>query len=68
MDTTASALARLLYLLAQDEAVQDRLRQEIAAATDRHMQIFGSDDRDLTYEELFGLPFLDAVCRETLRL
>jgi len=70
MDTTAGALARMFYLLGRPEnaAVQERLRQEILDAKSRHAQTFGPDDTELTYEELFELPYLDAICRETFRL
>ncbi|KAJ3783409.1 cytochrome P450 [Lentinula aff. detonsa] len=57
-----SAMSRILHLLAHHPKVQDKLRAEIAAArTERG----GSQ---LSYDELVGLPYLDAVCRETLRL
>ncbi|KAJ3995867.1 cytochrome P450 [Lentinula boryana] len=59
---TKSAMSRILYLLAHHPKVQDKLRAEIVAArTERG----GSQ---LSYDELVGLPYLDAVCRETLRL
>ncbi|TFK48185.1 cytochrome P450 [Heliocybe sulcata] len=58
MDTTSSALGRILHLLAQNPTVQDRLRQELNEAV---------RDSDLSYDELDGLPFLDAICRETSR-
>ncbi|KAF8807052.1 cytochrome P450 [Phlegmacium glaucopus] len=60
MDTTSSALARILYLLSTHLDVQSKLRQEIVDARNRH--------GNLEYDELVALPFLDAVCRETLRL
>lgn len=60
MDTTSSALARTLYLLAEHPEVQDKLRQEIVDA-----KKFGED---IGYDELTALPYLDAVARETLRL
>ena len=59
MDTTSSALARILSLLAQHQDVQDKLRKEIVEAR---------DGKDIPYDKLMGLPLLDAVCRETLRL
>ena len=62
MDTTSNALSQILHLLAQHPDVQTRLRQEILDARQR------SDSRDLSYDELCALPFLDAVCRETLRV
>ena len=62
MDTTSNALSRILYLLAQHPTVQDKLRAEIQAAGG------GSDGDDIAYDELVKLPYLDAVCRETLRV
>jgi len=60
MDTTASALARILHLLATHQDVQSKLRQEIVDAKSCH--------GNFEYDELVALPYLDAVCRETLRL
>lgn len=60
MDTTSSALARILHLLAQHPKAQERLRKEVTDAR--------QDEGDLTYDDLVALPFLDAVIRETLRL
>lgn len=59
MDTTSSALARTLHLLADHPEVQQRLRQELQES---------SQGEDLPYDVLHKLPYLDAVCRETLRL
>ncbi|KAJ3502727.1 hypothetical protein NLJ89_g8754 [Agrocybe chaxingu] len=61
-DTTSSALTRTLYLLAAHNDVQERLRKEIRDARKEH------DDQDLDYDPLVALPYLDAICRETLRL
>ncbi len=58
-DTTSNALARTLQLLAEHQDIQDELRAELVDA--------GSGE-DTPYERLVGLPLLDAVCRETLRL
>ncbi|KAI0355873.1 cytochrome P450 [Trametes cingulata] len=60
VDTTSSALSMILFLLAQHVDVQTRLREELHAAC--------HEGRDLEYDELVSLPYLDAVCRETLRL
>ncbi|KDR76354.1 hypothetical protein GALMADRAFT_68050 [Galerina marginata CBS 339.88] len=60
MDTTSGALSRILYLLATHPEVQEKLRQEILEARSR----LG----DLAYDDLVSLPYLDAVCRESLRL
>ncbi|KAI0628771.1 cytochrome P450 [Trametes polyzona] len=63
MDTTSNALSRTLVLLAEHPEVQQKLREEILRARDD-----GSGKlRDLDYDEVMGLPYLDAVCRETLR-
>ena len=60
MDTTSGALARTLHLLSTDLDVQSKLRQEIMEAMRRH--------GNLDYDQLVALPYLDAVCRETLRM
>ncbi|KAH6909123.1 cytochrome P450 [Coprinopsis sp. MPI-PUGE-AT-0042] len=60
MDTTSSAMCRFLWLLAKHQDAQDRLRKEIRDAKEMYGQ--------LNYDQLVALPYLDAVCRETLRL
>ena len=65
MDTTSSALARILFLLAQHQDVQDKLRREIRQARLRKKE---QDGADFGYDDLESLVYLDAVCRETLRL
>ncbi|KAJ3743764.1 cytochrome P450 [Lentinula detonsa] len=62
MDTTSSAMARLLHLLSRHPDVQDKLRRELIQAKSQN------SGQDLSYKELTDLPYLDAVCRETLRL
>ena len=59
MDTTSGALGRTLFLLSIHQDVQNTLRQEIAEAR---------KSGDLSYDELVALPYLEAVCRETLRV
>ena len=61
MDTTSNALSRILHLLALNPDVQTKLRAEIVEAQ-------GGDHSDLPYDDLVKLPYLDAVCRETLRV
>ena len=61
MDTTSNALSRILYLLAQHPDVQEKLRAEVLDAQ-------GGREADLPYDDLVKLPYLDAVCRETLRV
>ncbi len=59
-DTTSSALSRILHLLALHPDIQDKLRSELKEAHE--------DNEELTHDQLVSLPFLEAVCRETLRL
>ncbi|KAI0760477.1 cytochrome P450 [Fomes fomentarius] len=59
MDTTSNALAAILQRLATHPDVQSKLRDESLQA---------SGGKDLDHDALVSLPFLDAVCRETLRL
>jgi len=58
-DTTTSAMTRVIDLLSRHLDVQEKLRTEIVSA---------QNGGDLTYDALMALPYLDAVCRETLRL
>ncbi|OCH94337.1 cytochrome P450 [Obba rivulosa] len=58
MDTTSNALSRTLHLLSEHQDVQEKLRAELMQAR---------DGKDISYDDLVHLPFLDAVCRETLR-
>jgi cytochrome P450 len=60
MDTTSGSLARILYMLAQNPDVQERLRREITGGR--------ASGGDLGYNDLADLPYLDAVIRETMRL
>ncbi|CDO75040.1 hypothetical protein BN946_scf184640.g15 [Trametes cinnabarina] len=59
MDSTANALCRILQVLAERPDAQERLRAELIQA---------SHGEDLAYDDLNKLPYLDAVCRETLRV
>jgi len=61
-DTTSSALSRIFHLLALHKDVQTKLRQEILEAKQQN------GGEDLSYDALVSLPYLDAICRETLRL
>ncbi|THH06777.1 hypothetical protein EW145_g3848 [Phellinidium pouzarii] len=59
-DTTTSAVSRILHVLAANPDSQSKLREEVTAARKEH--------GDLDYDTLQALPYLDAVCRETLRV
>ncbi|KAF8594567.1 cytochrome P450, partial [Ceratobasidium sp. AG-I] len=56
-ETTSGALARVLHLLSLNPVIQDHLRGELNAAPP-----------SVDYNELHSLEYLDAVCREVLRL
>ncbi|KAG5635769.1 hypothetical protein H0H81_010149 [Sphagnurus paluster] len=60
-DTTSNAISRALHLISTHPEVQDKLRSEI-------MEAFTTYGENMLYDDLVALPFLDAVCRETLRL
>ncbi|KAG5635672.1 hypothetical protein H0H81_010449 [Sphagnurus paluster] len=60
-DTTSNALSRVLHLLSMHPEAQDKLRSEVIQAISTHGD-------NMSYDDLLTLPFLDAVCRETLRL
>ncbi|KZV75347.1 cytochrome P450 [Peniophora sp. CONT] len=59
-DTSSNALSRILHMLALHPEAQSRLREELVNA--------GAPDGDADYDTLDRLPYLEAVCRETLRL
>ena len=63
MDTTANTLARILELLAEHPNIQEKLREEIVQAAESE-----GGDGLLDFDKLMSLPYLEAVCRETLRL
>ncbi|KAF9057840.1 cytochrome P450 [Panaeolus papilionaceus] len=60
-DTTSTALARTIHLLSEHKDVQDRLREELKQSR------IDNNGQDLSYDTLVQLPYLDAICRETLR-
>jgi len=59
-ETTSSALSRIIQLLSLHPHVQDKLREELKTAHEQN--------EELTYDQLVSLPYLEAVCRETLRV
>jgi cytochrome P450 len=60
IETTSSTLSRIIHQLTLYPDVQDKLRKELSDAC--------HDNAELTHDHLVSLPFLEAVCRETLRL
>lgn len=61
MDTTSNTLSLTLWRLAKNPAAQDRLRKKVLDAQAAH------GGGDIGYDDLVVLPYMDAVCRETLR-
>ena len=64
MSTTSHTTSHILHLISRHQHVQDKLRDEITKA----QTLASRDDVEITYDTLLGLPYLDAVCKETLRL
>jgi len=60
-ETTSTAFTFLVYNLATNPEYQDRLREEIEAAVERH-------DGELKYETLFDIKYLDMCLNESLRI
>ncbi|KAF8717211.1 cytochrome p450, partial [Rhizoctonia solani] len=60
-DTTSSALSQAINMLAEYQEVQTKLRDELRTA-------HRSYGKNLDYDQLNSLSYLDAVCRECLRL
>ncbi|KAJ1305505.1 hypothetical protein OPQ81_000512 [Rhizoctonia solani] len=60
-ETTSTAVARILDILADRPRVQVKLGEEIR-------QYFENNSNDTHYDGLLELPYLDAVVREALRL
>ncbi|KAF7369928.1 hypothetical protein MSAN_00622300 [Mycena sanguinolenta] len=62
-ETSSASLARFLTIVAEDNDLQQRLREELRAA-----KALKAPGEDLNFNELERLPFLDAVVREILRV
>ncbi|KAI0079868.1 cytochrome P450 [Panus rudis PR-1116 ss-1] len=62
-DTTSNSLTQILLVLSKHQDAQDKLRAEIAEAIRQN-----GGDSDLPYDVVVNLPYMDAICRETLRL
>ena len=60
-DTTSTALTQIVQLLSESQDIQDKVRAEIVQAQEEHGE-------DIPYDTLVNLPYLDALCREALRL
>ncbi|KAG8795730.1 cytochrome P450-dit2 [Ceratobasidium sp. 428] len=60
-ETTSTAVSRILNILADNEDIQVKLREEIRTYFKEHQD-------DANHDALLELPYLDAVVRETLRV
>ncbi|QRV93285.1 cytochrome P450 family protein [Ceratobasidium sp. AG-Ba] len=60
-ETTSTAMSRIIQILAENDHIQNTLREEIR-------RYFAVHSDDTHHDELLELPYLDAVVRETLRL
>ncbi|KAG9122296.1 cytochrome P450-dit2 [Ceratobasidium sp. 392] len=60
-ETTSTAVSRILSILANNEQIQVKLREEIRSYFQEHQD-------DTNHDALLELPYLDAVVRETLRV
>ncbi|KAG1744162.1 cytochrome P450 [Suillus paluster] len=71
-ETTTSATCRILWILAEKQDVQARLRSEIRKAKREYAAAQGLsgpwEDVEVPYDTLMALPYLDAIVRETLRV
>ena len=63
MDTTANSLARVLQLLAENPDIQEKLREEIVTTAEAE-----GHNGTIDFDRLVELPYLEAICRETLRV
>ena len=59
-DTTGTTLAFVCYQLAKNPDIQNRLREEV-------QEITNDSDRDITYDDLNKMTYMDQVISETLR-
>ncbi|KAL8636826.1 MAG: hypothetical protein Q9228_005825 [Teloschistes exilis] len=67
-ETSASALTWAIYLLAKHPDIQARLRDELTHSSLPHPSDDPTSSAVVTAETIEKLPYLNAVCREVLRL
>ncbi|KAI8976691.1 cytochrome P450 [Trametes punicea] len=58
-DTTSHVMAQVLEMLSRNQDLQDKVRHELLEARGGGY---------IPYDQLLSLPYLDAVCKETLRM
>ncbi|KAI0357063.1 cytochrome P450 [Trametes cingulata] len=61
-DTTSTSLVAILECLAEHPQAQEKLRGEIVNAKSLH------EGGEIPYDTVMSLPYLDAVCKESLRV
>ncbi|KAK1122063.1 hypothetical protein K0M31_009906 [Melipona bicolor] len=59
-ETTSSTMAHALYELAQNQEIQNKLREEIR-------NVYNKNNGALTYADIKGMNYLDKVFKESLR-
>ena len=59
-DTTGTTLAFACYQLAKNPEIQEKLREEVE-------EIVGDSSRELTYDDLQNMTYVDQIISETLR-
>lgn len=60
-DTTSAAMNWFLHLMGNNPEIQARVHKEVD-------EVLGGDGREVTYEDLGNLRYLEACFKETLRL
>jgi len=60
-DTSAVTISNTLYELALNHTIQDRLRKEMR-------NVYAKNNGEITFDDINAMSYLDAVCKETLRL
>ena len=61
-DTTAASVSFILYFLAKNPEIQEKLYQEISDTIEDN-----DGDKNLNYDQLFSMTFMDKVIKEGLR-
>nr|CAG8633114.1 981_t:CDS:2 [Entrophospora candida] len=60
-ETTGVMMIWILYYLSKDQEIQDKLREEI-------VKEFPDKDSELNFDQINSMEYLNAVCKETLRI
>ncbi|XP_012218845.2 cytochrome P450 6A1-like [Linepithema humile] len=60
-DTTSGTITNIMYELALNQSIQDKLREEIKSVRER------INGKEITYDDMNTMAYLDAVFKETLR-